>query len=160
MGAVQARKRQAVLGSDHLNGREPQGTVPQAEYESFRDKLAAHICSIPDPDGNPIHTVAYKPEEIYRMVRGTPPDLLVYLGNLSWRSVGTMGHGDVYTFENDTGPDDANHAENGIWIYTRLGENLGGKRLQKTQLMDFAPTILDIFGLPIPDDMQGAIIPH
>ena len=45
-------------------------------------------------------------------VRGVAPDLLVYFDNLGWRSVGSFGHGDVYTFENDTGPDDANHAEN------------------------------------------------
>ena len=144
----------------NVAGREPQGTVPQAEYESFRDRLAAHICSIPDPDGNPIDTVAYKPEEIYKVVRGTPPDLLVYLGNLSWRSVGTMGHGDVYTFENDTGPDDANHAPNGIIIITPPERDRGGRRIEGAQLMDFAPTVLDIFDLPAPADMQGKVIPR
>jgi predicted AlkP superfamily phosphohydrolase/phosphomutase len=87
------------------------------------------------------------------------PDLIVYFDNLGWRSVGSFGHGDIYTFENDTGPDDANHAENGIWIYTPPDHNLGGVALGPTQLMDFAPTVLDIFGLPVPADMQGKIIP-
>ena len=27
-----------------------------------------------------------------------------------------MGHGSIYTFSNDTGPDDANHAEHGMFI--------------------------------------------
>ena len=39
-----------------------------------------------------------------------PPDLFVYFGDLRWRSVGTVGTGQIHTFENDTGPDDANHA--------------------------------------------------
>jgi predicted AlkP superfamily phosphohydrolase/phosphomutase len=144
----------------NVAGREPNGIIPQDEYESFRDRLAEHIKSIPDPGGNPIGTVVFKPQEIYRQVRSVPPDLLVYFGNLSWRSVGSFGYDDVYTFENDTGPDDANHAQNGIWIYTRLGKNLGGKCLPRAQLMDFAPTVLDIFGLPIPADMQGTVMEH
>ena len=74
--------------------------------------------------------------------------------------MGSFGHGDIYTFENDTGPDDANHAENGVYIYTPTGENLGGKQLPDTQLMDFAPTVLGLFGLPIPADMQGKVIQH
>jgi predicted AlkP superfamily phosphohydrolase/phosphomutase len=102
----------------------------------------------------------FKPEKIYRQVRTVAPDLIVYFGNLSWRSLGSFGYKDIYSFENDTGPDDANHAENGIWIYSRLGENLGGKELPRAQLMDFAPTVLDIFDLPIPADMQGKVIQH
>lgn len=144
----------------NVAGREPAGIIPPAEYESFRDHLAERICSIPDPQGNPIGTVTFKPEQVYRKTRNVPPDLIVYFGNLSWRSVGSFGYQGIYTFENDTGPDDANHAENGIWIYTRLGENLGGRRLSDTQLMDFTPTVLDIFGLPIQAGMQGHIIPH
>jgi predicted AlkP superfamily phosphohydrolase/phosphomutase len=143
----------------NVAGREPNGIIPAAEYESFRDKLAAQLEAIPDPDGKPLGTVVFKPQEIYREINNVPPDLIVYFGNLGWRSVGSFGHGSIYTFENDTGPDDANHARNGIWIYSHLGHDLGGKRLPDTQLMDFAPTVLDLFGLPIPADMQGQIIP-
>jgi len=142
----------------NVAGREPNGVIPQADYESFRDRLAEHIKKIPAPDGTPLDTKVFKPQEIYRKVRGVAPDLLVYFDNLGWRSVGSLGHGDIYTLENDTGPDDANHAVNGIWIYTPPEMNLGGVTLPDTQLMDFTPTVLDIFGLPIPGDIQGNII--
>ncbi|MGD8857684.1 MAG: alkaline phosphatase family protein [Chloroflexota bacterium] len=142
----------------NVAGREPNGTIPAEEYESFRDKVAEHIKSIPAPDGSPLNTRVFKPGEIYREVRGVAPDLIVYFDDLGWRSVGSFGHGDIYTFENDTGPDDANHAENGVYIYTPPERNLGGRQLAKTQLMDFAPTVLDLFGLPIPADMQGQVI--
>jgi predicted AlkP superfamily phosphohydrolase/phosphomutase len=142
----------------NVAGREPNGTIPADQYESFRDKLAEHIKSIPAPDGKPLDTRAFVPKDIYREVRGVAPDLLVYFDNLGWRSVGSFGHGDIYTFENDTGPDDANHAENGVYIYRPPERNLGGKALAATQLMDFAPTILDLFGLPVPADMQGRVI--
>lgn len=144
----------------NIEGREPNGIIPAGEYEAFREKFIADIQAVKDPEGNPMNNIVFKPHEIYRQVRNVAPDLIVYLGNLGWRSVGSFGYEDVYTFENDTGPDDANHAENGVYIYTRLGENLGDRQLSQTQLMDFAPTVLDLFDLPIPADMQGKIIEH
>lgn len=144
----------------NVQGREPQGVIPVDELVAFKEKVKEHIKAIPDPAGKPIDTHIYEPQDIYHEVRNVPPDLIVYLGNLSWRSVGSFGHGDIYTFENDTGPDDANHAENGIYIYAPPERNLGGKRLPDRQLMDFAPTVLNLFGLPIPADMQGSVIEH
>lgn len=135
-------------------GREPQGVVPAAQYESFRDDLAARLEAMPGPDGMPLGNRVYKPESIYRKCNGVPPDLLVYFGDLAWRSVGSVGFDSIYTFENDTGPDDANHDYHGIFIMDdRRGG--GGRELEPLHLMDVAPTILGLFGLPIPEDMQG-----
>lgn len=142
----------------NVAGREPNGIIPQGQYESFRAELAERIKAITAPDGTPLDTKVFKPQEIYRTQRGVPPDLLVYFDNLGWRSVGSFGHGDIYTFANDTGPDDANHAVNGIWIYMPPERNLGGVKLPDSQLMDFAPTVLQLFGLPVPGDMQGRVI--
>jgi predicted AlkP superfamily phosphohydrolase/phosphomutase len=144
----------------NVAGREPNGIVPATDYEACRDELTAALKRIPAPDGSPLNTVIFKPQEIYKEVRGIPPDLIVYFDNLGWRSVGSLGYDGIYTFENDTGPDDANHAENGIFIYTPPARNLGGQRMAKAQLMDFAPTVLNLFGLPVPADMQGKIIQH
>ncbi len=142
----------------NVEGREPQGVIPQADYERERDALAAALAAIPGPDGQPIGTISYKPEEIYRTVRNIPPDLITYFGNLNWRSVGSFGHGGIYTFENDTGPDDANHAPNGMYILYDPKKNLGGRRVDGPQLMDIAPTILELMGVPVPPDMQGKVI--
>ena len=96
-------------------------------------------------------------EDIYHECNGIPPDLIVYFGDLYWRSVGTVGHGSVYTFENDTGPDDCNHAQYGIVIKhdPSVHEGPGGRELSGLQLMDMAPTILQQLDVPIPTDMQG-----
>lgn len=139
----------------NVAGREPQGIIPPSEYETFRDRLAAQLQAITDPQGRPLGTIVYKPDQIYREVRNFAPDLIVYYGDLAWRSVGSLGFNTIYTFENDTGPDDANHAPNGLFIYTPPNGDLGGRRLSPAQLMDFAPTVLGLFGLPVPGDMQG-----
>jgi predicted AlkP superfamily phosphohydrolase/phosphomutase len=144
----------------NVEGREPNGIIPAAEYDTFANRLIEHLKSIPAPNGSPLDTKVFKPKDIFQQGHGVAPDLIVYFDNLGWRSVGSFGHGDIYTFDNDTGPDDANHAVNGVYIYTPPEHNLGGKELPDTQLMDFAPTVLNLFGLPVPADMQGKVINH
>jgi predicted AlkP superfamily phosphohydrolase/phosphomutase len=141
----------------NVEGREPEGIVPEAGYEQFRDGLIARIQAMADHHGNPLGNRAHRPEDLYQQVNGVAPDLFVYFGDLAWRSVGMVGLDSVYTFENDTGPDDANHDYHGIFIMDdRTGR--GGKELQGLNLMDVAPTVLDLFGMPVPDDMQGRVI--
>jgi predicted AlkP superfamily phosphohydrolase/phosphomutase len=142
----------------NVQGREPQGIIPPSEYEKTRDELAEAIKNIRGPNGVDIGTEVFKPQRIYRKVNGVAPDLIVYFGNLLWRSVGSLGHPEVWTFENDTGPDDANHAQQGILIYYDPNRKLGGRELSGVEIMDFAPTVLQHFGLPIPADMQGRTI--
>jgi predicted AlkP superfamily phosphohydrolase/phosphomutase len=90
-------------------------------------------------------------------VRGVPPDLIVYFGDLYWRSVGTVGSGKIRTFENDTGPDGANHAQNGIFLFRPVGDGIPrGQQIEGLRITDIAPTILQLFGLPVPADMEGA----
>jgi predicted AlkP superfamily phosphohydrolase/phosphomutase len=139
----------------NVRGREPHGTVAPSDYESLRDELAQGLAAIPDADGAPIGTHAFKPESIYRHVNGVAPDLLVYFGDLYWRAIGSVGHRAVQVVENDTGPDDCNHAQNGLVILhdPRLAALRG--RVRGAQLMDVAPTLLELFGVPVPADMQG-----
>jgi ATP sulfurylase len=142
----------------NVAGREPEGIIKPADYERERDELAARIRAIPDTHGNPLPTLTYKPEEMYAEVKNIAPDLFVYFGDLYWRGVGSFGHGGIHTFENDTGPDDANHAQNGIFIMYDPEQNLGGRELADLEIMDVAPTILDLMGLPVPRDMRGKVI--
>jgi predicted AlkP superfamily phosphohydrolase/phosphomutase len=138
----------------NVKGREPDGVIDPVDYHRVRDELAQRIANITDPEGQPIGSVAYKPEEVYKAVNNIAPDLIVYLGNLRWRSVGSLGLNRIHTFENDTGPDDANHAQEGLYIYYDPRRQVQGPG-PKQHLMDVAPTILDLMGVPVPADMQG-----
>ncbi len=138
----------------NVRGREPQGTLDPRDVEKVRSDLIAEIEAIQDPSGRNIGSRAYRPEDLYRECRGVPPDLLVYFGNLDWRSVGAVGMQTIHTFENDTGPDDANHAQHGICILADP-RNGHSKIHEGLHLMDCAPTILGLFGLSVPADMGG-----
>jgi predicted AlkP superfamily phosphohydrolase/phosphomutase len=141
----------------NVQGREPQGTIPEDQYDTFRAELKSKLEAIPDENGNPIGTKVFYPEDIYRECNNIAPDLIVYFGDLNWRSAGTVGHRTLHIFENDTGPDDANHAQEGIFTWS----NRGKKPLQpieKVSIYDIAPSILDFFGIEIPDNMIGNVI--
>lgn len=142
----------------NVQGREPQGKIPADEYEKARDQLKEMIEAIPDHEGKPMGSVAFKPEDLYREVRNVAPDLMVYFGNLRWRSVGSFGIPNIYTFENDVGPDDANHDQNGIFILWDPRQDYGGQYQEDRQLMDIGPTVLDLMKVEVPEDMQGKII--
>ena len=138
----------------NVQGREPQGVIAAGEYESVRDEIVHKLSQITDEQGTNIGTVSYKPQDVYGELRNVPPDLMIYFGNLSWRSVGSMGHGRIHTRENDIGPDDANHAQQGIFIMNDP-QRQGRGKLEGLHVMDVAPTVLDALGLPIPTDMRG-----
>lgn len=142
----------------NVQGREPYGIVPAYQYEQLRDEIAAKLANLGDEQGKSIGTFSIKPQDMYRTVRNVAPDLIVYFGNLAWRSLGTIGHGVIHKFENDTGPDGANHDWYGLLIAYDPQKPRDGQRLEDRQLMDIAPSILHEFGVaPLPD-MQGTII--
>lgn len=141
----------------NVEGREPYGQIPNDEYESFRDEVKEALENIADEEGNCIGTRVFKPEEVYREVKNIPPDLIVYFGNLDWRSAGSVGVGSVHMYENDTGPDDANHAEHGVFILARADGSKPAER-DEYSIYDIAPTVLTHFGLDVPDDMIGRSI--
>lgn len=138
----------------NVKGREPQGIVAPGEYEALRTELTRKLEALPDDRGRPMGTRVYRPQDLYRAVNGVPPDLVVIFGDLHWRSVGTVGNPTIYTFENDTGPDDANHAQEGMYILSHASLPARG-RVDGPTLYDVAPTILRMLGEPIPAEMCG-----
>jgi len=142
----------------NVKGREPDGVVEPSEYEAFRNELVQKLEALTDPDGNNIGTRVFKPEETYPVVNGVAPDLIVYFGDLNWRSLGSIGNDSIWSFENDTGPDDANHAQYGLFIKYDPHNPGNGRIYEGAHLMDVAPTILDYLDQPIPDDFEGKII--
>ena len=140
----------------NVAGREPQGIVSTDEYEPLLDELAAALEQLPGPDGEAIGTRTFRPQELWREQQGIPPDLVVYFGDLGWRSNGSLGHGRHWTYDNDTGPDDANHDRNGLCVIT--GPGVPAERREDLVIYDIAPTILAHAGLTPDEGMRGRVV--
>jgi len=139
----------------NVEGREPQGILKPEDYEKERDALVERLLCIRGPKGEKWNTRVIKPNEYFEALEGDYPDLMIYFDDLYWRSAGTLGYETKYLFENDTGPDDAVHAQEGMYIlYEPWAEN---SRSRDIDILDVAPTLLHSLGLPVPADMKGRI---
>ena len=107
-----------------------------------------------DQQGKPLGTLVFKPEEVYKSVQNVAPDLIVHFGALYWRSIGGVGYPTIHVLENDTGPDDCNHAQFGSFILAASNSPLQGE-IAGAHLLDIAPTLMDLAGYEIPPSMQG-----
>jgi predicted AlkP superfamily phosphohydrolase/phosphomutase len=138
----------------NVKGREQDGVIEPGDYESFRDELKARLEATVDDHGRPMGTLVFKPEETYRAVKNVAPDLIVHFGGLYWRSIGGVGYPSIHIQENDTGPDDCNHAQFGSFILAANGLPMAGE-LAGATLLDIAPTMLELGGYDVPSSMQG-----
>lgn len=140
----------------NVKGREPQGIVSPKDVPALTQKLVAELSQAPGPNGAPLGTRVITPAQVYRTVVGDAPDLMAYFADLDWRSAGTVGHGTLHLFENDTGPDDSVHGWDGFYLLLdprRPASSAGPGPRQ--EIIDVAPTLLRIMGHPVPPHMQG-----
>jgi predicted AlkP superfamily phosphohydrolase/phosphomutase len=139
----------------NVAGREEQGVIPLADYEQARAELGRKIEAMRGPDGELLGNRAYTPQELYRSVRGVAPDLVVYFADLAWRAVGVVGGDELFVSENDTGPDDANHAQQGLFIWRDAQHPGNGRLVEGAQIYDVLPTLLARFGIAAPPGLRG-----
>lgn len=138
----------------NVASREPEGIVPPEDYQALRAEIIAKLESMPGPEGALLGNQVSTPETLYGETNGIPPDLLAYFGNLHWRAVGTVGSDSLFTKTNPVGPDDANHAHEGIFLAGGDGiPNMG--KLSGADILDLAPTVLKLMRPGVPPDMQG-----
>ncbi|MDD8031293.1 MAG: alkaline phosphatase family protein [Acidobacteriota bacterium] len=137
----------------NVEGREAQGIIKPDDYETARDELAERLKAIRGPNGEEWKTVVIRPQEYYPEHNGDYPDLMVYFDDLYWRSAGTLGYGKLYLQENDTGPDDAVHDYDGIYIL--YDPEVSGGQEKEANILDIAPTILKLLSGPEVPGLKG-----
>ncbi len=138
----------------NVKGREPNGIIDPSDLEKVRDEVKIKFKALLDDKGQPMGNLVFTPDEIYQNVRNIAPDLIVHFGGLYWRSIGGVGYPGFYVQENDTGPDDCNHAQFGSFILASSNNPLRGE-VNNAHILDMSPTLLELGGYDIPNTMQG-----
>jgi predicted AlkP superfamily phosphohydrolase/phosphomutase len=141
----------------NVKGRDPQGPVDPKDVPALRAKLLGELATLKRADGAPMPVRVLDPYERYENVVGDPPDLMAYFDELKWRSAGSVGHPSLYLKENDTGPDDAVHSYQGVFVLFDPAA-AEGRAIATQEIRDVAPTLLTLAGLPIPPHIQGRVI--
>lgn len=128
----------------NIEGREPAGIIRESNHKDFLLQLKEELEAVRSPNGDLLGNKGFLPGQIYKKTNNIPPDLILYPADLNYRSIGTVGHGSCFSSENDTGPDDANHAQNGILMYYGSDDNKKGN-IGKWSIYDIAGTIVRHF---------------
>lgn len=134
----------------NVAGREPGGTVAPEHVPDLLAAMTADLAGLTSPDGAPLVSAVHRPADLYRAVRGLPPDLIVVLRDYAWRSLATVGTGELFATANDTGADEANHALDGLLIVRLAGRSAHLDHARRLELFDVAPTVADLLGVPSP----------
>ncbi|MCU4742742.1 alkaline phosphatase family protein [Halobacteria archaeon AArc-m2/3/4] len=138
----------------NLEGREPDGQVPQSEYEDVRATIIDELSAVETPDGEPMFE-AVEPRETYfegpEIERG--PDILTVPA--------AFDNALVADFQGAQFGDPVepwNHKRTGV-ISASGADFDTGASLQGATIFDVAPTICSLFDIPIDVDMDGAVLP-
>lgn len=141
----------------NLRGREPEGTVAPDQASVFLQEIARALEAEQDSSGRPMGN------RVLRMggpelpdPTGDHPELLVYLGEMRWRALGSIGHAGFFQQDNDTGADDASHHPMGVFIHRGPGRPQGYRA--DLRILDIAPTILSWFNLSPVDGCDGRVL--
>jgi predicted AlkP superfamily phosphohydrolase/phosphomutase len=129
----------------NLEGRDPGGIVAAHEAGPLLTRVQADLEALRGPSGEPWRTRALRSEALYEVARGFAPDLTVYVDDLSWRCLDTLGGEGLYRAENDTGPDTANHDWDGILVAG--GAGVSPCELRGARLVEVAGHIEALLGL-------------
>ena len=123
------------------------------EYEELRERVAERLSALEDPEtGQRVIEAVYRREEIYQgPYLERMPDLVAK--PKGGYTIATRFRGGVL-FEPMSDHLTGGHRAEGILIVK--GKGLAkGKKIEGATIMDLAPTILYILGVPIPEDMDG-----
>lgn len=142
----------------NLAGREPQGIVqPGAEYERTLQEIINRLPTLKDPQtGMPLVERAERRENLFSgdwLDRA--PDLALFMRDETYVGLGTADFPANTAAEPAIG-NTGDHRYNGILIMH--GRGIRPADLGQASLMDIAPTVLHLLGVPIPNDMDGKVL--
>ncbi len=146
----------------NLKGREPYGIVEPRDYESVRQRVMDALRQLRDPaTGQPLVEQIIPREQAYISSFPMPylhraPDLHLVMDG--YRTIAfPLFAADGRIITRQIRGDSGCHRRHGIFI--ACGPAVPrGQRVEGARIIDLAPTILHLMGVPVPDDMDGRVI--
>lgn len=139
--------------------------IPREQSKLLIREIKEEIENMKFPQSlEPMMNRLYLPADIYPSVKNYPPQGIVYINELNWRVIGSVGHKTTLIDYNDTGLDGSNHSQLGIFMCVHKKD----KQLKRPKdtldsyldvsIYDITPTIIDAFNIKYTDDFTGKSI--
>lgn len=141
-------------------GRERMGIVQESEYAPLKAEIARKLESLEDPmSGKPAIKSVYDSAESYAgRYAAEAPDLIAGYHHgyrVSWDSV--TGKLEPAVFSDNTKAWSGDHHVDPSLVPGILFSNRAFTS-ESPSILDLAPTVLNVFGVPVPKYMEGAVI--
>ncbi|MBW2565593.1 MAG: alkaline phosphatase family protein, partial [Deltaproteobacteria bacterium] len=150
----------------NLRDREPGGVVSEGEeYEMLRDAISSRLMKLTDPvTGQGVVKKVFRREEIYNgSCVFQAADLLVQWDDAGYHSVQRFGKQEDTVFTDQLHLHLTNmrftghHRMEGTFASVGKGVKQDSV-IEGARIIDVAPTVLYLLGLPIPSDMDGRVL--
>jgi predicted AlkP superfamily phosphohydrolase/phosphomutase len=142
----------------NLKGRQPNGCVKPEDARDLLSDLKAALYAIPHPEtGKPLVAHVHEREELYHGPHSPlAPDLTVVLGDWRYRTIGLHDFATHRVISPAFGPT-GDHRMEGILVASGPAIRPGATPVD-ARLLDIAPTILHLLGVPVPSDLDGRVL--
>ncbi len=148
------------LGTIYINrlGRYPQGTVREDEYDALCQEVMETLLSLQDEEGRSLFGPIWRSQDLYPDARAEddPPDLVFIPA--CWSDHLITGYPtDPVVRPIPQEQEYGTHTPEGILLLA--GPRVrSGVTLPDARIEDVVPTLLALFGLPVPDDVDGQVL--
>jgi predicted AlkP superfamily phosphohydrolase/phosphomutase len=143
----------------NLQGREPAGiVVPGDDYKRSREEIIEALFTLVDEDsGEKVVEELYRKEDLYTGPNvDKAPDIVFLPKGLEIAAFGEYEFASHRLIDFSRGLSGA-HRMDGLLMMS--GMNLKkGERAHNAHIMDLAPTVLYLMGLPVPKDLDGKVL--
>lgn len=140
----------------NVKGRDKHGSVDPAEVNALLTRLSERLLSMRDPEGNVVIRGVKRREDLYRGPNvNLAADLLIAEHDDSVWFYYSEGDVPDEVFE-PSGWASGNHEPDGLFL--AWGPDIAAGTREGTSINDLTPTLLALLDVPIPDDVDGAVL--
>jgi len=131
----------------------------QSEYASLKKKIIDDLLRLGDEIGKPLKITIYDSEKVYKGNKtDLAPDIIFTINN--WQCVITENDINKPLFEEKpfSNRHTGSHRLDGIFLAYGPDIKNTGEKLENLRIYDLAPTILQMYNVPIPSDVDGRVL--